>query len=80
MQRHVFLSVQVFDSTFLLYQALEATLLSALKMLDVGKWPIFSLCSSEEIKLIRQACVFGSAGNEVLYTTENDEVIVLECV
>ncbi|NXO36214.1 RCBT2 protein, partial [Locustella ochotensis] len=58
-------------------KALEATLLSALKMLDVGKWPIFSLCSPEEIKLIRQACVFGSAGNEVLYATENDEVFVL---
>ncbi|XP_040518219.1 RCC1 and BTB domain-containing protein 2 isoform X5 [Gallus gallus] len=56
---------------------LEATLLSALKMLDVGKWPIFSLCSQEELKLIRQACVFGSAGNEVLYVTENDEVFVL---
>lgn len=49
-------------------------------MLDVGKWPIFSLCSPEEIKLIRQACVFGSAGNEVLYATENNEVIVQECV
>lgn len=48
-------------------------------MLDVGKWPIFSLCSQEELKLIRQACVFGSAGNEVLYVTENDEVIVQEC-
>uniref|UniRef100_A0A8C9FG60 BTB domain-containing protein n=1 Tax=Pavo cristatus TaxID=9049 RepID=A0A8C9FG60_PAVCR len=48
-----------------------------LKMLDVGKWPIFSLCSQEELKLIRQACVFGSAGNEVLYVTENDEVFVL---
>uniref|UniRef100_A0A8U7M189 RCC1 and BTB domain containing protein 2 n=2 Tax=Corvus TaxID=30420 RepID=A0A8U7M189_CORMO len=58
-------------------KALEATLLSALKMLDVGKWPIFSLCSPEELKLIRQACVFGSAGNEVLYATENDEVFVL---
>uniref|UniRef100_A0A8C9LE06 RCC1 and BTB domain-containing protein 2 n=1 Tax=Pavo cristatus TaxID=9049 RepID=A0A8C9LE06_PAVCR len=46
-------------------------------MLDVGKWPIFSLCSQEELKLIRQACVFGSAGNEVLYVTENDEVFVL---
>lgn len=55
---------------------METTLLSALKMLDVGKWPIFSLCSQEELKLIRQACVFGSAGNEVLYATENDEVIV----
>lgn len=45
-------------------------------MLDVGKWPIFSLCSEEELQLIRQACVFGSAGNEVLYTTVNDEVIL----
>lgn len=50
--------------------------LSSLKMLDVGKWPIFSLCSEEELQLIRQACVFGSAGNEVLYTTVNDEVIL----
>lgn len=49
-------------------------------MLDVGKWPIFSLCSQEELKLIRQACVFGSAGNEVLYATENDEVSVQEFV
>ncbi|XP_056650824.1 RCC1 and BTB domain-containing protein 2 isoform X2 [Monodelphis domestica] len=46
-------------------------------MLDVGKWPIFALCSPDELKLIRQACVFGSAGNEVLYSTENDEVFVL---
>ncbi|XP_066090788.1 RCC1 and BTB domain-containing protein 2 isoform X3 [Saccopteryx bilineata] len=46
-------------------------------MLDVGKWPIFSLCSEEELQLIRQACVFGSAGNEVLYTTVNDEVFAL---
>ncbi|XP_025067554.1 RCC1 and BTB domain-containing protein 2 isoform X2 [Alligator sinensis] len=55
----------------------QSTFLSALKMLDVGKWPIFSLCSQEELKLIRQACVFGSAGNEVLYTTENNEVFGL---
>ncbi|XP_054837859.1 RCC1 and BTB domain-containing protein 2 isoform X2 [Eublepharis macularius] len=46
-------------------------------MLDVGKWPIFALCSHEELKLIRQACVFGSSGNEVLYATENDEVFAL---
>lgn len=55
------------------FQPVQATL-SSLKMLDVGKWPIFSLCSEEELQLIRQACVFGSAGNEVLYTTVNDEV------
>ncbi|XP_023587336.1 RCC1 and BTB domain-containing protein 2 isoform X3 [Trichechus manatus latirostris] len=54
----------------------QATL-SSLKMVDVGKWPIFSLCSEEELQLIRQACVFGNAGNEVLYTTVNDEIFVL---
>ena len=43
-------------------------------MLDVGKWPIFALHSQEELKLIRQACVFGCAGNEALYVTKNDEV------
>ncbi|XP_034282767.1 RCC1 and BTB domain-containing protein 2 isoform X5 [Pantherophis guttatus] len=48
-----------------------------LKMLDVGKWPLFALHSQEELKLIRQVCVFGSAGNEVLYATENDEVFAL---
>ncbi|XP_074073224.1 RCC1 and BTB domain-containing protein 2 [Macrotis lagotis] len=58
-------------------QIAEDGFLSALKMLDVGKWPIFALCSPDELKLIRQACVFGSAGNEVLYSTENDEVFVL---
>ncbi|XP_070789239.1 RCC1 and BTB domain-containing protein 2 isoform X2 [Pituophis catenifer annectens] len=46
-------------------------------MLDVGKWPLFALHSQEELKLIRQVCVFGSAGNEVLYATENDEVFAL---
>uniref|UniRef100_A0A1D5RIY0 RCC1 and BTB domain containing protein 2 n=1 Tax=Macaca mulatta TaxID=9544 RepID=A0A1D5RIY0_MACMU len=59
-----------------LTKPVQATL-SSLKMLDVGKWPIFSLCSEEELQLIRQACVFGSAGNEVLYTTVNDEIFVL---
>lgn len=59
----------------ILFQPVQATL-SSLKMLDVGKWPIFSLCSEEELQLVRQACVFGSAGNEVLYTTVNDEVML----
>ncbi|KAL6039185.1 hypothetical protein STEG23_012209, partial [Scotinomys teguina] len=54
----------------------QATL-SSLRMLDVGKWPMFSLCSEEELQSVRQACVFGSAGNEVLYTTVNDEIFVL---
>lgn len=51
--------------------------LQMLKMLDVGKWPVFALCSLEELRSIRKACVYGSAGNEVLYVTKNDEVFVL---
>lgn len=43
-------------------------------MLDVGKWPVFALLPPEELKLIRQACVFGSAANEAFYVTVNDEV------
>ena len=43
-------------------------------MLDVGKWPVFALLPPEELRLIRQACVFGSAANEAFYVTVNDEV------
>uniref|UniRef100_A0A671UDB5 RCC1 and BTB domain containing protein 2 n=2 Tax=Sparus aurata TaxID=8175 RepID=A0A671UDB5_SPAAU len=46
-------------------------------MLDVGKWPVFALLPPEELRLIRQACVFGSAANEALYVTVNDEVFAL---
>ncbi|XP_036392263.1 RCC1 and BTB domain-containing protein 2 isoform X1 [Megalops cyprinoides] len=46
-------------------------------MLDVGKWPVFALLPPEELRLIRQACVFGSAGNEAIYVTVNDEVFAL---
>uniref|UniRef100_A0A672NP07 RCC1 and BTB domain containing protein 2 n=1 Tax=Sinocyclocheilus grahami TaxID=75366 RepID=A0A672NP07_SINGR len=46
-------------------------------MLDVGKWPVFALLPPEELRLIRQACVFGSAANEAIYFTVNDEVFAL---
>uniref|UniRef100_A0A8C6URZ7 Regulator of chromosome condensation (RCC1) and BTB (POZ) domain containing protein 2 n=2 Tax=Neogobius melanostomus TaxID=47308 RepID=A0A8C6URZ7_9GOBI len=46
-------------------------------MLDVGKWPVFALLPPEELQLIRQACVFGSAANEAIYVTVNDEVFAL---
>uniref|UniRef100_A0A8C1QZ27 Regulator of chromosome condensation (RCC1) and BTB (POZ) domain containing protein 2 n=1 Tax=Cyprinus carpio TaxID=7962 RepID=A0A8C1QZ27_CYPCA len=46
-------------------------------MLDVGKWPVFALLPPEELRLIRQACVFGSAANEAIYITVNDEVFAL---
>ncbi|KAF3847449.1 hypothetical protein F7725_020477 [Dissostichus mawsoni] len=48
-----------------------------MSMLDVGKWPVFALLPPEELRLIRQACVFGSAANEALYVTVNDEVFAL---
>jgi len=43
-------------------------------MVDVGKWPIFTLLSPQEIASIRKACVFGTSANEALYVTHNDEV------
>ena len=43
-------------------------------MVDVGKWPIFTLLSPHEIASIRKACVFGTSSNEALYVTYSDEV------
>ncbi|XP_044301041.1 RCC1 and BTB domain-containing protein 1 isoform X7 [Varanus komodoensis] len=45
-------------------------------MMDVGKWPIFTLLSPQEIATIRKACVFGTSANEAIYITHNDEVFV----
>ncbi|XP_041835134.1 RCC1 and BTB domain-containing protein 1 isoform X2 [Melanotaenia boesemani] len=45
-------------------------------MVDVSKWPLFSLLSREEQATIRQACVFGIFGNEAIYITHRDEVFV----
>lgn len=43
-------------------------------MVDVTKWPIFSLMGLEELSMIRKACVFGSSANEAVYVTHDDEV------
>ncbi|CDQ62976.1 RCC1 and BTB domain-containing protein 1 isoform X6 [Oncorhynchus mykiss] len=45
-------------------------------MVDVTKWPLFSLMEGEELSSIRQACVFGTSANEVIYITHNDDVYV----
>ncbi|XP_028577631.1 RCC1 and BTB domain-containing protein 1 isoform X3 [Podarcis muralis] len=45
-------------------------------MMDVGKWPIFTLLSPQEISTIRKACVFGTSANEAIYITHSDEVFV----
>lgn len=43
-------------------------------MVDVSKWPMFSLLNSEELASVRQACVFGTSANEAIYITHDNEV------
>lgn len=43
-------------------------------MVDVSKWPLFSLLSTEELATVRQACVFGTSANEAIYITHGNEV------
>ncbi|XP_022530431.2 RCC1 and BTB domain-containing protein 1 isoform X1 [Astyanax mexicanus] len=45
-------------------------------MVDVSKWPLFTLMSAQEIASVRQACVFGTSANEAIYITHDDEVYV----
>ncbi|XP_036838558.1 RCC1 and BTB domain-containing protein 1 isoform X5 [Oncorhynchus mykiss] len=45
-------------------------------MVDVGKWPLFTLLGAQEVSRIRQACVFGTSANEAIYITQDDEVFV----
>lgn len=45
-------------------------------MVDVTKWPIFSLLGPQELSVIRKACVFGTSANEAIYITSDDEVFV----
>uniref|UniRef100_A0A667YXT2 Regulator of chromosome condensation (RCC1) and BTB (POZ) domain containing protein 1 n=1 Tax=Myripristis murdjan TaxID=586833 RepID=A0A667YXT2_9TELE len=45
-------------------------------MVDVSKWPLFSLMGPQELSSIRRACVFGTSANEVIYITSDDEVYV----
>ncbi|KAK7893079.1 hypothetical protein WMY93_022231 [Mugilogobius chulae] len=39
-------------------------------MVDLSRWPLFSLLSPEELGVIRQACVFGTTANEAIYVTQ----------
>ena len=43
-------------------------------MVDVSKWPLFTLLGPQDISSIRQACVFGTSANEAIYITHDDEV------
>ncbi|WAR10568.1 RCBT1-like protein [Mya arenaria] len=43
-------------------------------MLDVTKWPIFSLLDPNDAAKIAKICVFGSSGNEAIYINNIDDV------
>ncbi|XP_071400405.1 RCC1 and BTB domain-containing protein 1-like isoform X2 [Centroberyx affinis] len=45
-------------------------------MVDVSKWPLFTLLSPQELAAVRQACIFGTSANEAIYITHEDEVFV----
>lgn len=43
-------------------------------ILDITKWPIFSLLEPDFLEKVTKACVYGSSGNEALMVTSEDEV------
>lgn len=43
-------------------------------MVDITKWPLFSLMSPQELSTMRKVCVFGMSANEAIYFTNDDEV------
>ncbi|KAM9804977.1 RCC1 and BTB domain-containing protein 1 [Neosynchiropus ocellatus] len=45
-------------------------------MVDLSKWPLFSLMGLQELASVRKACVFGNSANEAIYITSDDEVFV----
>ncbi|XP_072300865.1 RCC1 and BTB domain-containing protein 1-like isoform X3 [Eucyclogobius newberryi] len=46
-------------------------------MVDVTKWPMFSLMRVQDLASVRKACVFGASANEAIYITNDDEVYVI---
>ncbi|KAL5005406.1 hypothetical protein ScPMuIL_018862 [Solemya velum] len=46
-------------------------------MLDINKWPIFSILDASEVEDIQKICVFGSSGNEAIFITKDDEVYAI---
>ncbi|XP_061925741.1 RCC1 and BTB domain-containing protein 1 isoform X2 [Entelurus aequoreus] len=45
-------------------------------MVDVTKWPLFSLMAPQELTSVWKAFVFGASANEAIYITRDDEVYV----
>ena len=46
-------------------------------ILNLDKWPIFSLLDQEFLASIKLACVFGNSGNEAIIVTKDDNVYSL---
>ncbi|XP_072902010.1 RCC1 and BTB domain-containing protein 1-like isoform X1 [Hemitrygon akajei] len=46
-------------------------------MVDVRKWPVFSLLAPQERRSIYQACVFGVTATEAVYVTKDNNVFTL---
>ncbi|XP_049584355.1 RCC1 and BTB domain-containing protein 1 isoform X1 [Syngnathus scovelli] len=45
-------------------------------MVDVAKWPLFSLMAPQELAGVWKAFVFGASANEAIFITSDDEVYV----
>uniref|UniRef100_A0A3P8V599 Regulator of chromosome condensation (RCC1) and BTB (POZ) domain containing protein 1 n=1 Tax=Cynoglossus semilaevis TaxID=244447 RepID=A0A3P8V599_CYNSE len=45
-------------------------------MVDVAKWPVFSMLGPQELSMIQKAIVFGLSANEAIYITKDNEVYV----
>ncbi|CAL9698480.1 unnamed protein product [Knipowitschia caucasica] len=46
-------------------------------VMDLSRWPLFSLLKPQELSAVRQACVFGTMANEAIYVTHSQEVFAL---
>lgn len=45
--------------------------------LNVDKWPMFSLLEQNFLQRVKLICVFGSAGNEAIIVTKDDDVFAI---
>ncbi|CAL1532706.1 unnamed protein product [Lymnaea stagnalis] len=49
-------------------------LLPSRHVMDLSKWPIFSVLETELLSAIRKIFVFGNSGNEAIFITDSDDV------
>ena len=54
-------------------EAMDASSVSV----HLSQWPLFSLLDTDFLRGVKLVCVFGSAGNEAVLVTHDDEVFAL---